>query len=251
MRVDLNCDMGEGYGVYSFGQDEKLAGLITSANIACGYHAGDHNQMFKTVNLCLKHNVAIGAHPGYPDLAGFGRRAIDFSDQEIRNMIVYQTGALMAITRCLGGRVEHVKPHGHLYNLAARDIRTAAGVIDAVLLLDGPALVAPAGSVLAGTAETRGLKVIREGFADRHYCTDGSLVSRSQPGSVITEPQQAAERVIRMLKEHRIICQNGDETEIIVDTVCVHGDNENAVYILKEIRRVLELNKISLSRPSL
>ncbi|MHB9095140.1 MAG: 5-oxoprolinase subunit PxpA [Eubacteriales bacterium] len=249
-RIDLNCDIGEGFGIYSFGQDEELIHLITSANIACGFHAGDPNQMVKTVELCLVNDVAIGAHPGYPDLAGFGRRAMDLSYHDIKNMVLYQAGALTAVAKALGGKVEHVKPHGALYNSAVNNMEIAAAVIDAVASLDGPALVALAGSKVVRLAREKGLRIIQEGFADRSYKPDGSLLGRKFETSVITDPTGAAENVVRMVKENRIICHSGEEISVHVDTVCVHSDNRKALEIIKEIRAALYKNEIMLLKPS-
>ncbi len=249
-RIDLNCDIGEGYGAFSFGNDDELIGLITSANIACGYHAGDPDQMFRTVDLCLKNNVAVGAHPGYPDLLGFGRRAMHMSYNEIKNMIVYQVGALMGIARALGGAVEHVKPHGALYNSAVNDMEVSSAIIDAVSCLEGPALVALAGSKIVSLAREKGLKVYQEGFADRSYRPDGSLLSRKSEKAVIKDPAEAAGRVLKMIKEKKATCYTGEEINIHVDTICVHGDNSSAPDILKEIRKTLFANDIMLVKPS-
>jgi len=249
-RIDLNCDIGEGFGIYSFGQDKELLGLITSANIACGFHAGDPNQMFNTVKMCLEHDVAIGAHPGYPDLPGFGRRSMEFDYDEIRNMILYQAGALAAIAGSLGGKVEHIKPHGELYNTALRNDGVAAAVVDAVAGLKGPALVMMAGSKIVEMAQKRGVKVIHEGFADRNYGSDRTLLSRKFADAVINDPERAASRVIRMIKENRVDCCNGSDMPLYADTICVHSDNKNAVNILKQIRKELDRNNVQLLKPS-
>ena len=246
MSIDINCDVGEGYGIYNFGQDDKIIGLVTSANIACGFHAGDYNQMFKTINICLENNAAIGAHPGYPDLMGFGRRNIDYSGLEITNMITYQVGALMAIAGSLGTRVEYIKPHGALYNLAAIDTDVAGAVIDASVGLGNMPLVGPPDSVISRLAGERGIVFIREGFADRNYNDDGTLVSRDDSNAVINDPAVAAQRVLIMVKEKTVISVRGRKTPLCVDTVCVHGDNQNAPEIIRGIRKVLKENGIKL-----
>ncbi len=248
-RIDLNCDVGEGFGIYSFGNDQEILTLITSANVACGFHAGDPNHMFKTVNECLKNGVAVGAHPGYPDLVGFGRRSMHLSYDDVRNMIIYQVGALMAVAKALGGEVKHVKPHGELYNSAVNNIDTAVAVIDAVALLGGPALVALAGSAVVELAREKGVKVLQEGYADRNYREDGTLMSRKSGQAVITEPEEAAEQAVRMVKENKIVSSEGKELKVQVDTICVHGDNPHAVAILKKIRTRLSQNDIVIKYP--
>lgn len=248
--IDINSDIGEGFGIYTISRDDDIVRLITSANIACGFHAGDPEQMFKTTEMCLKNGVAIGAHPGYPDLAGFGRRAIEMSRRNIRNMILYQVGALMAIAGALGGRVEHVKPHGALYNTAFHNAETALAVIEAVGLLNGPALVAPAGSVLAKKAPEKGVRVIIEGFADRRYNPDGTLADRQLPGAVITSPDQAAKQALQMVTQRTVSCLAGEELNINIDTICIHGDNLHAVDILKAIRNILIDNKVDIAKHS-
>ncbi len=248
-RIDLNCDVGEGFGIYSFGHDEEIIKLITSANIACGFHAGDPNQMFKTVNECLKNGVAIGAHPGYPDLIGFGRRPMCLSYNDVRHMIVYQVGALMAVARSLGGEVKYVKPHGELYNSAVSHIETASAVIDAVASLEGPALVTLAGSPIVELAREKGLKVLQEGYADRNYKADGTLLGRKSGGAVVTDPVEAAGKAVKMVKENRVVCCDGKEIKVYVDTICVHGDNANAVAILQEIRAAFLKDNVLIKNP--
>lgn len=248
-KIDINVDAGEGFGIYKIGNDEEILKLVSSANIACGFHAGDPVQMAKTVEWCLENNVAVGAHPGYPDLAGFGRKAMSFGFDEIKNMILYQVGALASITKALGGVVEHVKPHGALYNKAAVEMETANAVIEAVLSLEGPALVGLAGSQLIRLAKDRGLRVYEEGFADRNYEADGTLVSRNDPDSVISDPVKAARRVVKMVKEKKVDVRGGKEIGLHVDTVCIHGDTDSAFLIAKEIRDALAKNGIQLIKP--
>lgn len=248
--IDINCDLGEGYGIYSFGQDREIIGLITSASIACGFHAGGPEQMYETVNLCLQYGVAIGAHPGYPDLQGFGRREIAYTFSEIKNMIIYQVGALAAIAGSLGGRVEYIKPHGALYNTAAIDYVTASAVIEAATGLGSLPLMVPAGSVIARLAGEHGMIVIREGFADRNYNDDGTLVGRAGGNALIDSPARAAAQVVMMARERKITSAGGKEIDLHVDSVCVHGDNSGAVAALKEIRKALAENNITVVKAS-
>lgn len=248
-RVDLNCDIGEGYGVCEYGPDSELTKLITSANIACGFHAGDYNQMFKTVALCLENGVAIGAHPGYPDLAGFGRRPMKFGYDEIKFMVLYQCGALTAIAAALGGKVTHVKPHGELYNASAMNPETAAAVADAVERLNGPALVVLAGSQLAREAQKRGLTIIREGFADRGYNPDGTLADRRSGGALITDPEASARQALQMIQEKSITCLTGEVISVEIDSICVHGDTPDAVGIVRKLRQTLAENNIVVANP--
>ncbi|WP_418790040.1 5-oxoprolinase subunit PxpA [Phosphitispora sp. TUW77] len=244
--LDINCDMAEGFGIYSFGQDREIISLISSANIACGFHAGGPEQMHEAVNLCLKHDVAIGAHPGYYDLQGFGRRRIVCSFSEIKNMIIYQVGALKAIAGSLGGRVEYIKPHGALYNTAAVDDITASAVIEAAIGLGGLPLMVPDASLITKMAEERGIIVIREGFADRNYNNAGTLVSRDNANAIISSPAVAAAQVIMMVREGKVNSVDGHKMNLSVDSVCVHGDNPGVIAVLNEIRKVLAENNISV-----
>lgn len=249
-QIDINCDMGEGFGIYRIGQDDSLLPLISSASIACGFHAGDPQQMAATVEKCLQHNVAVGAHPGYPDLAGFGRRAMSFTRKELKNLIIYQVGALIGITKSLGGQVVHVKPHGALYNSAVASDEVAGAVVEAVLSLEGPSLVALAGSRVVRLARAQGLPVLEEGFADRRYKADGTLLDRSFDQAVISSPAMAAKQVLNMVKNQRVSCYRGGEISLRIDTVCIHGDNRKAVQILKQIRLELLNNEVMISIPS-
>lgn len=249
MNIDLNADIGEGFGIYKFGQDEALLGFVSSANIACGFHAGDPLQMARTVEFCLKNEVAVGAHPGYPDLAGFGRREMTLSFDELKSMIIYQVGALSAIAKALGCDIKHVKPHGALYNKAATDEQTARALIEAVLSLEGPALVALAGSQLVKMARGNGLTVYEEGFADRNYNLDGTLVSRSQSDAIIGDPVHAANRAVVMVKNKKVFTPDGLEVSLNVDTLCIHGDSSQALETAVMIRKALTDNGITISKP--
>lgn len=245
--IDLNCDMGESFGNYILGQDEKVIKYITSSNIACGFHAGDPNVMRFTVKLAKENNVAIGAHPGFPDLMGFGRRRMDLSSEEIKNMMIYQIGALQAIAHFEGMSLKHVKPHGALYNMMVNDEILGTSVVEAILGIDkNLILVALPNTKIIDIAKKMGLRVAREGFADRAYNSDGTLVKRSIEGSVIHDAEIITERVVRMIKEQEIESIDGKFFNLQIDTICLHGDNENALNIIKEIRKVLEREGIKI-----
>ena len=240
-KIDLNCDMGEGFGAYRLGNDEALMGLVTSANIACGYHAGDPLVMDRTVRLAAQYGVGIGAHPGFPDLAGFGRRAMQLAPEEIENAVLYQVGALAAFARSVGSELAHVKPHGALYNMAAKDIEVAWAIARGVARAGEEIIVVGlAGSVMIEAALEAGLRVAREGFADRAYEADGSLRSRKLDGALIHDPETAAERAVRIARDGIAVAYTGEEIPLQVDTLCVHGDTPGAVEIVKAIRRRLE-----------
>nr|NIV35752.1 5-oxoprolinase subunit PxpA [Anaerolineae bacterium] len=211
-RIDLNCDVGESHGAYRIGADEALMPWITSANVACGYHAGDPLVMDRTVRLAVQCGVGIGAHPGYPDLLGFGRRQMQLSPEEIENYVLYQVGALGAFVRSAGAKLAHVKPHGALYNAAAKDIEMARAIARGVARVRSDLiLVGLAGSVLIEAAQEAGLRVAREGFADRAYNPDGTLRSRKLPGAVIEEPAMAAERAVRIARNGSVVAYAGEE----------------------------------------
>ncbi len=241
MRVDLNCDMGESFGHYRIGADEALMPFITSANIACGLHAGDPLVMERTVRLAQAHGVGIGAHPGFPDLQGFGRRAMQLSSEEIENYILYQVGALAAFACAAGVELAHVKAHGALYNMAAKDMELARAIVRGIQRFSRDLImVCLAGSAMVEAAEEAELRVAREGFADRAYNPDGTLRSRRLPHAVIEDPQAAAEQAIRMVRDGVVVAHTGEEIPLHVDTICVHGDSPGAVQIAKTIRAELE-----------
>lgn len=243
--IDFNCDMGESFGMYKMGLDEEVIKYITSANIACGFHAGDPTWMRATVDLAEERGVAIGAHPSFPDLAGFGRRNMIVSPEEARNDVIYQMGALQAFTKT--GRLQHVKPHGAMYNMAVDDETLARAICEAALEVDeNVVLLALAGSAWIGIAQDMGLRVGREIFADRALNPDGTLVSRSQPGSVIHETSEVVERSLRMVTEGRATAINGDVIEVEADSLCLHGDTPGAVEMAKELRRGLEAEGVSI-----
>jgi len=246
--VDLNCDMGESFGNYKIGQDDEVIKYITSANIACGFHAGDPNVMRYTVKLAKENNVAIGAHPGFPDLQGFGRRKMDISSEEVKNIITYQVGALQAIAKTEGISLQHVKPHGALYNTIANDKKLGQAVVEAILKIDKDLiLVALAKSKIIDIALKLGLRVAREGFADRVYNSDGTLVKRSIPDAVIFDPDLIAERVIKMIDQQKVETIDGEIIDLQIDTICLHGDNINALNVIKAIRKILTDEKIKIA----
>ena len=247
-KIDLNCDMGESFGAYTIGQDAAAAAYITSANVACGFHAGDPSVMADTVALLKSHGAAVGAHPGFPDLLGFGRRNLSASPKEVKLYVQYQIGALAAFCRAQGLRLQHVKPHGALYNMADRDEALALAVCDAIAELDpGLILLCPACGRMHAAAEARGLRTACEVFADRAYLEDGALVPRTQPGAMITDEDEAIERVIGMVQNGRVRAVTGKEIAVKADSVCVHGDGEKALAFVRKIRAVLENAGITLA----
>ena len=238
--VDLNCDMGESFGAYKLGRDEEILEYVTSANIACGFHAGDAATMRKTVRLALERGVEIGAHPGLQDLIGFGRRRMDISPQEAYDIVVYQIGALWAFVRSEGGRMQHVKAHGELYNMAAGNAALAEAIAEAVYKVD-PELIlfGLAGSELVKAGRKAGLRTASEVFSDRTYQSDGTLTSRRQPDALITDDAAAAAQVIRMVNEGRVMSRQQVDVDIQADTVCIHGDGPRALEFAKMIRESL------------
>jgi UPF0271 protein len=236
----LNCDLGESFGAYRIGRDEELLPLVTSVNIACGFHAGDPGVMRRTVRLALEHGTAIGAHPGLPDLAGFGRRNMDVSAREAYDMVVYQIGALDAFVRSEGGTMRHVKPHGALYNMAARNGKLAHAIAEAVYKVNpGLIIVGLSGSELVCAGGRLGLKTASEVFADRTYQQDGSLTPRSEPDALLHDPERAVRQIIRMVKEGKVRSQQGADVPIVAETVCIHGDGDQAVLFTCRIREAL------------
>ncbi|MFC8688654.1 LamB/YcsF family protein [Brevibacillus porteri] len=238
--VDVNCDMGESFGAYRIGNDQAILRYISSANVACGFHAGDPGTMRKTVQMALEAGVAIGAHPGFADLVGFGRRNMEISPEEAYDLVVYQIGALQAFVRAEGGTMHHVKPHGALYNMAATRPALAESIALAIYKVN-PELVlyGLAGSELTRAGEKIGLATAHEVFADRTYQQDGSLTPRSQPNAMITDPQQSLQQVIRMVSEGLVLTQQGVDIPIQADSICIHGDGAHALEFAQSIREAL------------
>lgn len=235
LTVDLNADLGEGAP-----DDAELLALVSSANIACGWHAGDARLMQATVRAALAHGVAIGAHPSYADREHFGRRELQLPPEDVRADLIYQIGALQALVRAEGGQLQHVKPHGALYNQAARDPALADAVATAVCAVDaGLALVGLAGSELLRAAKRAGLRAVSEVFADRGYHADGSLVPRSQPGALIDDAAAATARALRMVREGVVVAVTGEVVALRADTVCLHGDGPHALVFARAIRTAL------------
>lgn len=238
-RVDLNCDMGEAFGVYRLGFDERIMPHISSANIACGFHAGDPVCMRRTVRLAEEAGVAIGAHPGLPDLLGFGRREMMVSPDELRDYVTYQIGALQAFTRAK--KLQHVKVHGALYNMGARNEGLARAVAEAVREVDPELiLVGMAGSAWIKVGRELGLRVACEGFADRSLNPDGTLVPRSQPGAIIDDVEEVIARVLRIVTEGKVLAINGEEIDMAADTICLHSDTPGAGNLAQALRQRLE-----------
>ncbi|MGN0776948.1 MAG: LamB/YcsF family protein [Candidatus Ventricola sp.] len=238
--IDLNCDLGESFGAYTIGMDSAVIPYITSANVACGYHAGDPIVMQKTVAACKASGVHIGAHPGYPDLMGFGRRSIAATPAEVKAYIQYQVGALSAFCTAAGVPLCHVKPHGAMYNMAAKDEALARAICEGILEVNPKlTLLALSGSAMVSAARTLGLSVKNEVFADRGYQSDGTLVPRSKPGAMITDEDEAIARVIRMAKEGVVRSVDGVDVPLTADSVCVHGDGEKALAFVRRIRAAL------------
>ena len=244
-KIDFNCDMGESFGMYKMGFDEEVIKHITSANIACGFHAGDPMWMRHTVDLAQRHGVAIGAHPSFPDLNGFGRRNMIVSPDEAKNDVTYQVGALQAFTA--DKKIQHVKPHGAMYNMAVNDESLAQAICESILEIDPEMiLVALAGSRWLDIAEDMGLKVAREIFADRALNADGTLVSRSQPGSVIHDTAEVVERSLRMVTEGKATAITGEQIDVQANSLCLHGDTPGAVEMAASLKRELEAADVEI-----
>ena len=245
-RIDINCDMGESFGAYGLGRDPEVMDYISSANIACGLHAGDPMVMERTVRLAKEKGVAVGAHPGYPDLLGFGRRHMDCSLEEIENFTLYQIGALFAFGRAQGIPLQHVKAHGALGNLAFVNLEVSKAVARALRLFNRDLIfVTMAGTVMVQAAQEVGVRFAEEVYADRVYNPDGTLQSRKIPGAVIHDPEKAAQQAVRMAQEGYVIAHDGTKVKVNPQTLCVHGDTPSALAILQRIRD--ELRKASIA----
>jgi len=238
--MDINSDLGESYGAWRMGDDVAMLDIVTSANIACGFHAGDAAGILDTVRAAAERGVTIGAHVGYPDLVGFGRRNMDPSSRELVADVIYQIGALQGLAAAAGARVAYVKPHGALYNTIATDERQGNDVIDAILAVDPSlTLLALAASPLVERARARGVRVAAEAFADRAYNDDGSLVSRRLPGAVLHDPEQVAERMLQLVQTGTLPSISGQTVRIQADSICVHGDSPGAVVMARSVRERL------------
>ena len=239
VAIDFNADIGESFASYRMGLDEEIVKHITSANIACGFHAGDPDWMARTVELAEENSVGIGAHPAYPDLSGFGRRDMSLTADEIANIITYQVGALSAFTK--SKKLKHVKPHGALYNRAVADVDTAAAVVKAICKIDEDLIhVVLANSVWEDVARNENARVARECYADRAVTPEGTLVPRSQPGSVIHDPDEVTQRSLRLATEGKVTASDGNDIDFSADTICLHGDNPGAVEMAASVRREFE-----------
>lgn len=255
-RIDINSDMGESFGDYRIGMDEAVIAYISSANIACGWHAGDPMVMNSTIRMAKAHGVSPGAHPGYPDLMGFGRRAMSLTRDEIRNYLIYQIGALQAFCKVHGLKLGHVKPHGSLYLSALDNENIARGIAEAITLVDPDlyyvALAGSKGKLMVSIGKEMGLKVIQEAFPDRAYTSEGNLAPRSYAGSVITDPDVTAQRALMMARDGMVESIDGKEISLEAQTLCVHGDTPGALAIVRKIRETFEKEGISVmpfSRP--
>jgi len=245
--VDLNCDMGESFGAWKMGNDAELMNYVSSVNIACGFHAGDATTMRKTLEMAIEKGVAIGAHPSFPDLQGFGRREMSLSPSEVSDVVLYQVSALKGVCESLGGKLHHVKPHGALYNQAANDPDLAKAIAEAVNAIDSKLILyGLSGSYLISESEKVELTTASEVFADRTYQADGRLTPRTENNALIKDTKKASAQVLQMIRKQSVTPNNGDEISLKAETICVHGDGENAVGFAKEISRILKENDISI-----
>lgn len=245
--IDINSDLGESFGAWSMGDDDAMLDIVSSANVACGFHAGDPAGILRTLKAAAARQVSIGAHVSYPDKVGFGRRNMDVASDELTADVIYQIGALQGLAQAAGTRVSYVKPHGALYNTIAHDRRQALAVIAAIRAVDSSlVLVALAGSSLIELAREEGLTCIAEAFADRAYTPEGTLVSRREPGAVLHDPQLIGQRMLRLVEEGTLEAIDGSITRIQADSICVHGDSPAAVAMARELRRVLEQANMQL-----
>jgi UPF0271 protein len=248
--IDLNCDMGESYGAWRMGDDRALMPLITSANVACGFHAGDPSTIRATVRLAVDHGVAVGAHPSYPDLQGFGRRVMQISAQECYDLVVYQAGAVEAFARAGGARLHHVKIHGMLYNVAAKDAALADAIVRATKDLGGGVMLyALSGSAMMEAAQRHGVRAVAEVFGDRSYQSDGTLTPRSRPGAMITDESASVAQVLMMVEQGKLRSLDGVDVPVDPGTLCLHGDQPDAVRFATALRAALAERKIDVRAP--
>jgi UPF0271 protein len=246
VKVDINCDMGESFGLYEIGQDEEMMKYISSANIACGFHGGDPHIMKKTVALAKKHNVAIGAHPGIPDLIGFGRRYLTCTPEEVKDYVTYQMGALKAFVQSFDLELQHCKPHGALYMMAMSDEKLARAVLEGIASFSEKLMVfALNHSAVIQVGEKMGIPVVKEGYADREHTKDGSIVL-TRTGPTIQSYEKMAERAVRMVTEGKVVTPNGEEANLEVQSICIHGDTKGAPQLAKKIRDAFDRANISV-----
>jgi UPF0271 protein len=247
--IDLNCDMGESYGAWKMGADAEVMPFITSANIACGFHAGDPATIRKTVRLAVDHGVAIGAHPSLPDLMGFGRRVMRISPQEMYDLVIYQAGAVEAFVRAAGAKLHHVKCHGALYNMAANDEALSDAMARAAKDLGGVLLYALAGSAMMACAANRGVRAVGEAFADRGYQDDGTLAPRNVPGGMIEDETKSVAQALAMVRDGHVTSLSGKRVPVAPATLCLHGDQPGAVAFAKALRAAFKTNNIEVKAP--
>jgi UPF0271 protein len=247
--IDLNADGGEGFGAYAIGADAEMLRAVTSFNVACGFHGGDPMVIRQTIRAARAAGVAVGAHPGFPDLQGFGRRVMHIPPDELTAMLVYQIGALAGLAAAEGTRLRHVKAHGALYNMAMHDQRLADAIVEATAVFDGLALFAPRGSTVATAAGRRGVRLVAEAFLDRDYNADGTLVSRSEPGALITDPARIAERAVMFARDGVAIARDGTHVRLDPDTLCIHSDTPGAGRLAASARAALEAAGIKVAAP--
>ncbi|TCO80856.1 UPF0271 protein [Plasticicumulans lactativorans] len=247
-RIDLNSDLGEGYGAWKMGDDATMLGIVSSANVACGFHAGDPLTILTTVREAAARGVAIGAHVSYPDRVGFGRRPMDVTSAELTADVIYQIGALQGVCAAAGTRVRYVKPHGALYNTIATDARQADAVIAAIREID-PALILMglSGTPVLDRARDAGLATVAEAFADRGYTPDGQLVSRRLPGAVLHDAEAVAARMLRLATEGTLAAADGSTLRLAADSICIHGDSPDAVGMARRVREVLVANGVTIA----
>jgi UPF0271 protein len=238
-RIDLAADLGESFGCYRMGDDEGMLEIVTSANVACGFHAGDPRVMDRTVAGCVARGVAVGAHPGFPDLVGFGRREMDLSPGEVRTDVIYQIGALQGFARAHGAMLQHVAPHGKLANMVVVDSGYADAVTEAVAAVDDGLIMLTYAGELAESARRRGLRVALAGFADRAYLDDGTLVPRSEPGALVTDSDEVVSRGIRMVLEGIVRSSGGRDVQVRCDSIVVHGDTPGSVELSRQLKKAL------------
>ncbi|MCD9120594.1 LamB/YcsF family protein [Cupriavidus sp. UGS-1] len=248
MQIDLNSDLGESFGAWRMGNDAAMLDIVSSANVACGFHAGDPAGILRTLKAAAARGVAVGAHVSYPDLQGFGRRNMDVASEDLIADVIYQIGALAGMAATVGTTVRYVKPHGALYNTIASDERQARDVIAAIRAVDPElVLVALAGSPLVGWARDAGLRVVAEAFADRAYTPQGTLVSRREPGAVLHDAGEVAQRMLRLVREGTVVAIDGSVARVEAQSICVHGDSEGALEMARAVREALERDGVKVS----